>query len=261
MDFGKFKYETAQKAKEARRNQANTILKEVRFPPEDRQTRLRDEAQARRGLPAGRRQGQSHDPVPRPRAVPPRAGLPPAPEVCRRCGGVRLGRVHTDHRRTQHGHGHRPAEEQGGGEGRGPGTTGGEPAGPNRSGTRSRPGSEGRGPARPKVEAPVADAPKAETPKAEAPVAAAPKAEAPKAEAPAAAAPKAEAPKAEAPKAAAPKAPVPAKPATPTAPRAAATPKTATPRDHSSRERSCSNEGRNECLSRRPTQGPRSASR
>ena len=31
MDFGKFKYESAQKAKEARRNQANTILKEVRF--------------------------------------------------------------------------------------------------------------------------------------------------------------------------------------------------------------------------------------
>ena len=31
IDFGKFKYETAQKAKEARRNQANTVLKEVRF--------------------------------------------------------------------------------------------------------------------------------------------------------------------------------------------------------------------------------------
>lgn len=31
MDYGKFKYEQAQKAKEARRNQANTILKEVRF--------------------------------------------------------------------------------------------------------------------------------------------------------------------------------------------------------------------------------------
>jgi len=31
MDFGKFKYETAQKAKEARRNQTNIILKEVRF--------------------------------------------------------------------------------------------------------------------------------------------------------------------------------------------------------------------------------------
>jgi translation initiation factor IF-3 len=31
MDYGKFKYEVAQKAKEARKNQANTVLKEVRF--------------------------------------------------------------------------------------------------------------------------------------------------------------------------------------------------------------------------------------
>ncbi len=31
MDFGKFKYEAAQKTKEARRNQAHTVLKEVRF--------------------------------------------------------------------------------------------------------------------------------------------------------------------------------------------------------------------------------------
>ena len=31
MDYGKFKYEEARKAKEARRNQANTVLKEVRF--------------------------------------------------------------------------------------------------------------------------------------------------------------------------------------------------------------------------------------
>lgn len=31
MDYGKFKYEAAQKQKEARRNQANTVLKEVRF--------------------------------------------------------------------------------------------------------------------------------------------------------------------------------------------------------------------------------------
>jgi translation initiation factor IF-3 len=31
MDFGKFKYEAAQKAKEARRNQVQTVLKEVRF--------------------------------------------------------------------------------------------------------------------------------------------------------------------------------------------------------------------------------------
>lgn len=31
MDYGKFKYEEARKAKEAKRNQTNTILKEVRF--------------------------------------------------------------------------------------------------------------------------------------------------------------------------------------------------------------------------------------
>ena len=31
MDYGKYKYEEAQKAKEARRNQTNTVLKEVRF--------------------------------------------------------------------------------------------------------------------------------------------------------------------------------------------------------------------------------------
>lgn len=31
MDYGKFKYEAAQKAKEARRNQVQTVLKEVRF--------------------------------------------------------------------------------------------------------------------------------------------------------------------------------------------------------------------------------------
>src|SRR5690554_65258 len=31
MNYGKFKYEEAQKAKEARRNQTNTLLKEVRF--------------------------------------------------------------------------------------------------------------------------------------------------------------------------------------------------------------------------------------
>lgn len=31
MDYGKYKYETAQKARDARRNQANTQLKEIRF--------------------------------------------------------------------------------------------------------------------------------------------------------------------------------------------------------------------------------------
>jgi translation initiation factor IF-3 len=33
MDFGKFKYETAQKAREARKNQVNTVIKEIKLRP------------------------------------------------------------------------------------------------------------------------------------------------------------------------------------------------------------------------------------
>ena len=33
MDFGKFKYETAQKARETRRNQTNTVIKEMKLRP------------------------------------------------------------------------------------------------------------------------------------------------------------------------------------------------------------------------------------
>ncbi len=33
MDFGKFKYETAMKAREARKNQVNTIIKEIKLRP------------------------------------------------------------------------------------------------------------------------------------------------------------------------------------------------------------------------------------
>ncbi|RYE74168.1 MAG: translation initiation factor IF-3, partial [Myxococcales bacterium] len=33
MDFGKFKYEAAQKARESRRNQTNTVIKEMKLRP------------------------------------------------------------------------------------------------------------------------------------------------------------------------------------------------------------------------------------
>lgn len=33
MDFGKYKYETAQKAREARKNQVNTVIKEIKLRP------------------------------------------------------------------------------------------------------------------------------------------------------------------------------------------------------------------------------------
>ena len=38
MDYGKYKYEAAQKARDARRNQANTQLKEIRFRLKDRRS-------------------------------------------------------------------------------------------------------------------------------------------------------------------------------------------------------------------------------
>ena len=78
MDYGKFKYETAQKAREARKNQVNTVIKEMKLRPKidphDYETK---KGHVVRFLKAGR-QGQDHDHVPRTRAVPARAGLPAA---------------------------------------------------------------------------------------------------------------------------------------------------------------------------------------
>ena len=57
MDYGKFKYEAAQKARNARRNQANSQLKEIRFrlkiDDHDYETKKR----SRSAVPRGR--GQS----------------------------------------------------------------------------------------------------------------------------------------------------------------------------------------------------------
>ena len=84
MDYGKFKYEAAQKAKEARRNQANTILKEVRFRLKIDEHDYETKRKRAEGFLQGRRQGQGHDPVPRSRAVAPRAGRAPAAASSRR---------------------------------------------------------------------------------------------------------------------------------------------------------------------------------
>ena len=68
MDYGKFKYEQTQKAKKlARKHQTKVEIKEIKFRPEDRQARLRDQEEARHALPRARRQGQGHDHVPRSR--------------------------------------------------------------------------------------------------------------------------------------------------------------------------------------------------
>ena len=66
MDFGKFKYESDMKAREARRNQAHTVLKEIRLrlkiDPHDYGTK---KGHVERFLTGGR-QGQGHDHVPWP---------------------------------------------------------------------------------------------------------------------------------------------------------------------------------------------------
>ena len=84
MDYGKFKYESAQKAREARRNQALTVIKEMRLrlkiDPHDYETK---KGHVVRFLKE-RRQGQDHRDVPRPRAVAPGDGLPPAAAAGRR---------------------------------------------------------------------------------------------------------------------------------------------------------------------------------
>ena len=90
MDYGKFKYENAQKAREARRNQTNVIIKEMKLRPKIDAARLRDQEGSRRAVPQGRRQGQDHDHVPRSRAAPPRAGVPAAPAAGRGRHGARL---------------------------------------------------------------------------------------------------------------------------------------------------------------------------
>ena len=112
MDYGKFKYEAAQKAKEARRNQANTILKEVRFrlkiDTHDYETkRKRAEGFLQAGdkvkamiLFRGREQSR------------PEQGVRLLQQLRRGRRRVRHRRVDPDDRRPQHGHGHRPAQEQ-----------------------------------------------------------------------------------------------------------------------------------------------------
>ncbi|WP_425568981.1 translation initiation factor IF-3 [Nonomuraea salmonea] len=90
MDYGKFKYESAMKAREARKNQAHTIIKEIKLRPKidphDYETK---KGHVVRFLKAGG-QGQSHDHVPRARAVPAGARFPAAAAAGGRRPGARL---------------------------------------------------------------------------------------------------------------------------------------------------------------------------
>ena len=62
------------KAREARKNQVNTVIKGDQAPPEDRHPRLRHQ-EGPRSASSRRGQGQGDDHVPWPRAVPPELGF------------------------------------------------------------------------------------------------------------------------------------------------------------------------------------------
>jgi len=73
MDYGKFKYEEALRAKEARKKQSLTIIKEIKLRPKiDPHDYGTKKGHVERFLKAGG-QGEGHDHVPRSRAVPARS--------------------------------------------------------------------------------------------------------------------------------------------------------------------------------------------
>jgi translation initiation factor IF-3 len=197
MDYGKFKYEAAQKAKEARRNQANTILKEVRFrlkiDTHDYETKMKralgflkagDKVKAMI-LFRGREQSRPEQGVRLLQRfaedVSEFGTVESTPTIDGRNMVMVIGPLKNKADAKAEAQAKKAAEK------------------------RSRPaGTEPQDAVAPAAEA---AAPKAEAPETQAPAAEAPKAAAPKAAAPKAAAPKAPAPKAPATKAAAPKTP------------------------------------------------------
>ena len=73
MDFGKFKFDEAQRAKESRRKAVHVGIKEMKYRPKIRAGRLRHQDPAGGQVPGGRPQGQAHDHVPGPGGLPSRA--------------------------------------------------------------------------------------------------------------------------------------------------------------------------------------------
>ncbi|BCW75220.1 hypothetical protein NicSoilB11_15450 [Arthrobacter sp. NicSoilB11] len=237
MDFGKYKYEAAVKAREARKNQTNTVLKEIRFrlkiDTHDYETKR---GHALRFLGAGDKvkamiqfRGREQQ---RPEMgirllqrfaddVAEVGVVESSPRIDGRNMVMVVGPLKNKaeakaeaRRATQRAE----AKAQNEAKASGRVDTSGEDQAPLTQSladllpegftvsTEPEAVAEDNAPAEaPAVEAPAVEVPEQEAPKQEAPKAAAPKQEAPKHEAPKAAAPKQEAPKHEAPKAAAPK--------------------------------------------------------
>jgi translation initiation factor IF-3/ribosomal protein L35 len=112
MDYGKFKYETAQKARESRKNQVLTVIKEMKLRPKiDPHDYATKKGHVVRFLKAGdkvkitimfRGREQSRPELGLPAAAAPRRGRP----------GARLRGVGAEAGRPQHDHGAGPAQER-----------------------------------------------------------------------------------------------------------------------------------------------------
>ena len=246
MDFGKYKYEAAVKAREARKNQTNTVLKEIRFrlkiDTHDYETKR---GHALRFLGAGDKvkamiqfRGREQQ---RPEMgirllqrfaddVAEVGVVESSPRIDGRNMVMVVGPLKNKaeakaeaRRATQRAE----AKAQNEAKASGRVDTSGQDQAPMTQSLADLLPEGFTVSTEPQAAAPEQDSPKADAPKQEAPKAAAPKQEAPKQEAPKAAAPKQEAPKAAAPKAApAPKPAAAAKPeaAAPAAPKPAAVP-------------------------------------
>jgi translation initiation factor IF-3 len=116
MDFGKYKYEAAMKAREARKNQVNTVIKEIKLRPKiDPHDYGTKKGHVERFLKGGdkvkvtimfRGREQSR----------PELGFRLLQKLAQDVAELGFRRVGAQAGRPQHGHGHRPDQE----EGRGP---------------------------------------------------------------------------------------------------------------------------------------------
>ena len=138
MDYGKFKYESAMKAREARKNQAHTVIKEMKLRPKiDPHDYDTKKGHVVRFLKQGdkvkitimfRGREQSR----------PELGLPAAAAARGGRRGPRLHRVEPEAGRPKHDHGSRSAQEEDRGDGRGPGRRQGRAARRCRAARRGR---------------------------------------------------------------------------------------------------------------------------
>ena len=112
MDYGKFKYESAVKARESRKNQTQTVVKEIKLRPKiDPHDYGTKKGHVERFLKAGDKvkvtimfRGREQSTT--------RTGLPPAAASRRRRGRARLRGVAAQAGRAEHDHGDRPAQEE-----------------------------------------------------------------------------------------------------------------------------------------------------